>query len=134
MKDTGVWTTSELNSAYAKVLTASEQKDIDAVDTLNNAMGMSYDALGNMITKYSESTLEEIMKMPEIYGLEKIGAGQVRIKDFNLFASEMGWEQDSEAYTSAFKQYNDNLIEYNKHIADEIKGEFDNVIAAKPGD
>mgnify|MGYP007013875202 CR=1 FL=1 len=133
MKSTAVATQSELNAAYAKVLTAAEQKDVDAVEALGNAMGMTYDALGEMLAKYGKD-LEIVMNSPNAFGLEKIGAGQVRIKDFSTFASQMGWEQDSEAYISAFKQYNDSLIEYNKHIADEIKGEFDSLIAAKPGD
>jgi hypothetical protein len=46
----------------------------------------------------------------------------------------MGWEAGSEEYTSAFKTYNDSLIEYNKHVGTEIKGEFDALLEAKPNE
>ena len=133
MKSTNVATVSELNAAYAKLLTAKDSKDIDAVDALNNAMGMTYDALGELLGKYNKD-LETFMRNPSSFGLEKIGAGKVRIKDFSKFASEMGWKAGSEEYVSAYKTYNSSLIEYNKHITDEIKSEFDSLLNAKIGD
>jgi hypothetical protein len=57
------------------------------------------------------------------------------ITNFDYFATEiMHWEQGSEEYISAFKSYNESLIEYNNKIGNEIKSEFDNVANAKIGD
>ena len=39
-------TTAGLNEAYAKLLTAADQQEIDAIEMLSNAQGMTYDALG----------------------------------------------------------------------------------------
>jgi hypothetical protein len=48
-------TANDLNTAYAKYLTAAEQGDIDAVSTMEEAMGMSYETLGAILSKEGES-------------------------------------------------------------------------------
>jgi len=49
MEATGEATTAQLNSVFASMLTARDQTNIDAISTLNNAMGMSYDELGTLL-------------------------------------------------------------------------------------
>lgn len=130
MKDTAIATTAELNSAYAKVLTAQEQPEIDAISALQNAMGMTYDELGQLLARYGKSLEDEINQS----WFQKIGNGKIRITDFTAFANYMQWDVGSEEYLSAFKTYNDSLIELNnkteKTILDEVKSLGD----AKIGD
>ena len=126
-------TTAELNGAYAKVLTASEQREIDAIDALQNAMGMTYDALGEMLAKYNIS-LETAMMNPQAMGISQIGGGKVRIDNFKAFASTLGLKGDSEEYTSAFKAYNDSLIQLNQNAKEKIYNELNAITSAKAGD
>jgi len=53
MKNTEGRTQTGLNEAYAKLLTAADQQEIDAIEMLSNAQGMTYDALGQMLSKYN---------------------------------------------------------------------------------
>jgi hypothetical protein len=96
-------------------------------------MGMSYKELGTLLANYDVS-LETVMENLQGLGLEKIGAGKVRIKDFNTFAAQMGWDFSSEEYTSAFKTYNDSLIALNKKAEKEIGEEVKAISSAKGGD
>ena len=50
---------------------------------------MTYDALGQMLSKYNQS-LEEWMSNPDYYGITAIGAGKIRITDWESFSSELG--------------------------------------------
>ena len=132
MGDSMVATSTELNRAYAKMLNASEQSDTDAISVMQNAMGMTYDALGEMLGKYGISLQKWLDNNQNLY--EKIGGGKIRLTDFTAFAQGMGWQPGSEEYTSAFKAYNDSLVELNqkteKAIAEEAKG----LSGAKAGD
>jgi len=66
--------------------------------------------------------------------IEHLGGNKMRIKDFAAFAEGMGWDTSSEEYKAAFKAYNDSLIEYEQHIATDIRGEVDSLSQAKAGD
>jgi len=91
---------------------------------MGDAMGMTYSALGEILAKQG-IPMEQWMNTDankSIY--EKIGAGKIRITDFTRFAAQMGWEPGSEEYTSAFKSYNDALIEMNSHVKDKITKEI----------
>jgi hypothetical protein len=46
MGEAGEATTASLNEIYAKYLTETERGDIDAIEAMGNAMGMTYEALG----------------------------------------------------------------------------------------
>jgi len=46
----------------------------------------------------------------------------------------MGWEPGSEEYTSAFKTYNDGLIDLNKKTEKSILSEVKGLETAKGGD
>ena len=134
MTTTAGRTTADLNAAYADLLTAQEQGDIDAIEAMGDAMGMTYSALGEILAKQGIS-LEKWMDAYADQGIyEKIGAGKIRITDFTRFAAQMGWEPGSEEYTSAFKSYNDALIEMNQHVKDKITDEITQLKEAKGGE
>ena len=126
-------TLADLNSTFAKIVTAQEYEQSYPIEAISNAASMTYEQLGEILAQ-EQFTLEDVYSRMSEFGIEQLGAGKVRIADFTKFASKFGWDTNTEEYTSAFKEYNDNLIEYNKHIEDEIKGEFDSLIGAKVGD
>ena len=133
MQSNTVATTSELNAAYAKVLTAGEQKDIDAVSALENAMGMTYDALGSLLANYG-TNLKYVADHWEEYGISQIGNGKIRINDFEVFAANVGLTDiTSEEYISAFKTYNDSLIALDRSTQQNILDELTAITEAKPG-
>ena len=125
-------TASQLNSVYAKMLTAQEQGDIDAISVMGDAMGMTYESLGEMLGKYGENLEYWLKDNMDLY--KKIGGGKIRITNFTAFADRMGWEAGSEEYTSAFKSYNDSLIELNKKTKESIFNEVSQIESAKVGD
>ena len=129
MKLTAGNTITGLNSAYAKLLTAKDQKNIDAIEAIGDAMGMSYDALGELLARYGRSLEDELNNLY----YERLGNGKVRITDFTQFASDLGLDTNSEEYLSAFKQYNESLIELDRKTAKNIKDELSNLISAKAG-
>ena len=122
-------TTSDLNKAYAQVLKVREQGEIDAISALQDAMGMTYEALGDLLARYDKSLEQEINNG----WFERIGNGKVRITDFNAFADYMQWRRGSEEYTSAFKAYNDSLIQLDKNAKETIYNEINAITSAKPG-
>jgi len=99
---------------------------------MGDAMGMTYDALGTLLGKYGKELETWLRQNTGLY--EKIGAGKIRITDFSQFASNMGWQPGSEEYTSAFKTYNDSLIELNNKIEKSIFDEIKNISDANIGD
>jgi len=52
MSATAGKTTAGLNDAYAKLLTAQDQTNIDITEALKNGNGMSYADFGNLLAKY----------------------------------------------------------------------------------
>ena len=137
MKETSEATTADLNSAYAKALTANEQADIDAINTLGDAMGMTYESLGELLAKYGDEqfkSLEYAMAHMADLGIQKIGNGKIRIYDFATFADKMGWQQGSEEYVAALKTYNDSFIKLNRRRQKDIIEEVNSVADAKAGD
>ena len=133
MKNTEGRTQTGLNEAYAKLLTAADQQEIDAIEMLSNAQGMTYDALGQMLSKYNQS-LEEWMSNPDYYGITAIGAGKIRITDWESFSSGLGLVGGTEEYIDAYKSFNDGVIEQNKKIKENIKSEINSIKDANPFD
>jgi Ca2+-binding EF-hand superfamily protein len=100
-------------------------------------MGMDYETLGNLLAQYGKNrfkSLEYAMLHASELGMQSLGNGTVRISDFTKFASKMGWDTNSEEYTSAFKSYNDSLIELNRKVESEILEEAQSVADIKVGD
>ena len=139
MKTTNGNTLGGLNEAYAKVLNAQDQQNIDVIDALQNASGMTYDALGKMLATYGKS-LEDYMSNPSFFGLERTGFGKVKIIDWESFAKsifnveDLASIQNTDEYISAFKAYNDNLISLNKKTEKAIVDEVKQIENAKGGD
>jgi len=52
MSRTAGATTAGLNDAYAQLLTAQDQTNIDITEALKNGNGMSYADFGNLLAKY----------------------------------------------------------------------------------
>lgn len=137
MKNSAEATTQELNSAYAQMLTAQDQSRIDAISALNDAMGMNYEDLGNLIGKYGKdewSSLEYMMQHSLTAGIESLGNGQVRIRDFEDFSRHMNWQVNGEAYLEAYSSYRDALIELETKTSTNITNEIKNLTEARPGD
>jgi hypothetical protein len=56
------------------------------------------------------------------------------ITDFRAFAKTMGWNEGSEAYTKAFKTYNDSLINMDRETEKSIVAAVKGISEAKAGD
>lgn len=134
MSKTAGATTSSLNAAYAKLLTAADQKNIDALETLQNASGMAYDAFGELLASYGVK-LEDVVKGVNAagdqvdWGVGLDGFGKIRITDFNAFATQMGWDISSPEYAEAYSQWADSMAELQNapinmmnSAAEELKG------------
>ena len=137
MADTAGHTTQGLNSAFAKALTVRDQQQIDTISALNDAMGMDYETLGNLLAQYGKNgfeSLEYAMQHASELGMYSLGNGTVRIDDFTKFARQMGWDTNSEEYVSAFKAYNDSLIKLNRKVESEILDEAKSASNIKIGD
>ena len=123
MKNTAEATTSSLNAAYAKLLTAADQKNIDALETLQNASSMTYEAFGELLASYDirlEDVLNGIGKdgKPANWGVEQDFLGNIRITDFDAFAKQMKWDINSPEYAEAYSQWVDSMAELqNKPIS-----------------
>ena len=75
---------------------------------------MTYEAFGEILTKYGgtiSSSLENVLKHPEDFGVESTGFGKVRITDFNRFASFMKFDINSPEYAEAYSSWVDSMIE-----------------------
>lgn len=135
LKETEEATLAALNEAYAKVLETEDSRAMEqaAIDLLGDAQGMTYTTLGTILSEagYDLENNIEILRQGII---EEIGGNKIRIKDFSAFAQLMGWDFNSEEYISAFKTYNDGLIELNRKTEKSIVEEIKQLENAKPGD
>ena len=117
-------TIADLNNAYAKAMEASEMAQSKPIEAIANASAMSYTQLGEYLAEQGINLFTALSDAAK-YGIERVGAGKVRIADFTKFAAEMKWDTGTEEYIKNFKSYNDDLISYNNRISDEMKGELD---------
>ena len=140
MAATGEATLADLNQVAALALenrkignsTASEQYIIDA---LGDAANMTYTRFGEILASAGYRLSETLVKDWSEAGIIKdFGGSKMAITDFSKFADAMGWEAGSEEYTSAFKTYNDSLIQMNRQAERNILEEVSNVGEAKGGD
>ena len=125
-------TLAALNEAKAKVLETQDgrHKEQIAIDAIGDAAGMTYTTFAAIL---SDAGIELNDQIIDQY-TESLGGGKMRIKDFAAFARTMKWDYDSEEYTSAFKSYNDSLIERNKQVKNNIEEEIKGLEDIKPGD
>lgn len=132
LKESGEATLAALNEAYAKVLETKNGRDKEqaAIDALGDAAGMTYTTFAAILSNAGVEMSDDIVKLYT----ESMGGNKMRIKDFTGFASAMGWKSDSEEYISAFKTYNDSLIELNRKSEKTIVQEVQDLENAKGGD
>jgi len=96
---------------------------------------MTYSAFAEIFTNVGMELTDDMMEqMTEAKVIESMGGNKLRIKDFNRFAQAMHWDYNSEEYISAFKSYNDGLIELNKKVETNITEELKGLEEAKAGD
>lgn len=133
LKQSNEKTITDLNAAYAKMLTSAESQEINAISTLQNAVSMTWEQLGEILTQEGKY-LEDVFNDMAAYGVGSIGAGKVRIYDFTKFAEQMGWDPSSDEYVSAYKAYNDGLIALNNQAEKAIVEEVKSLSSAKGGD
>jgi len=76
---------------------------------------MTYSAFAEIFTNTGIKLTDELAKsLEDAHIIESLGGNKMRIKDFAQFATLMNWKTDTEEYISAFKSYNDGLIELNR--------------------
>ena len=134
LKDTGEATLADINKVAALAL---ENKDGEqqAIDALGDAAGMTYTRFGEILAQAGYELSEELMSQLTSAGIVKqLGGSKMQIADFSAFADLMGWDAGSEEYVSAFKSYNDSLIEMNRKAEKNILEEAKNLENAKAGD
>ena len=139
MAATGEATISSLNTLYATMLDAADQQNIDAIEVLQNATGLTYSSLGEILSRQNIK-LEDVMSNQQQYGIQTTNFGKIIVANWTAFAKEVFGADDIDAirnnpeYLSAFKTYNDSLIELNKTIEDDIADEISQLSSAKRGD
>lgn len=134
LKDTGEATLADINKVAALAL---ENKDGEqqAIDALGDAAGMTYTRFGEILAQAGYELSEELMSQLTSAGIVKqLGGSKMQITDFSAFADLMDWDAGSEEYVSAFKSYNDSLIEMNRKAEKNILEEAKNLENAKAGD
>ena len=136
MKSTAGATTADLNNAYAKLLTARDQKNIDTMDALENAANMSFDALAQLFNNFNHNLEAELPQLLKDNTVGLTGFGGIRIFNFKAFAEQLGLAENSPEYYEAYSKYADSMADfYNStnniidNVAEQIKGLAD----AKPG-
>ena len=96
---------------------------------------MTYSTFGQLLTDMGIELTDNLMNSLESSGIiESLGGAKMRIKDFVTFAQAMNWDFDSEEYISAFKSYNDGLIELNQKTEKSIVDEVKSLESAQNGD
>ena len=131
LKDTNGATTAAINAAYAKVLETSDGEQV-IIDALSDAANMTYTRLGDILASAGKRLDDEFNNVSQY--IESIGGNKIRIKDFAGFANYMGWKENSEEYWSAFKTYNDAMVELNRKAEHNIMEELQNALNAQQGD
>lgn len=140
MAATGEATLADLNKVAALALENRKTGDSKAseqyiIDALGDAANMTYTRFGELLTSAGYRLSEELINSWDKLGIIKdFGGSKLAITDFSKFADIMGWEAGSEQYTSAFKTYNDSMIQMNRQVERNILEEAQNVASAQGGD
>ena len=133
----GEATVEQLNNAMGKMLETRKDRSAEAqaISALSDASGMTYSTLAQIFTESGiQLTKSMVNQLQSSNIIQDIGGGKLRIQDFTAFAKQMNWNFDSEEYVSAFKTYNDNMIEHNKKVRDSIIDEVKPLQDATFGD
>ena len=134
LEATGEATLADLNKVAGMALDNRDSEQ-NIIDALGDAAGMTYTRFGEILTSAGYRLTEELVNQLESAGIIKgLGGNQMMITDFSAFADLMGWEANSEQYVSAFKTYNDSLIDMNRKAERNIVEEIQALEGAKGGD
>lgn len=139
LRESGTATLEQINQTAALKIEnrkvgdskASEQYIIDA---LGDAANMTYTRFGEILATAGYELTEELVNSWNKLGIIKDYGSKLAITDFSQFADIMGWEAGSEEYISAFKSYNDAMIQMNRQVERNILEEAQSVAGAKGGD
>lgn len=137
LRNSGEATLVDLNEATAIFLETNESEKTEIIETLSKAASMTYSEFANVLTKAGiELTEGMINQLEEADIIRKLGGGKMQIIDFKSFADLMDWDIDAnnEEYISAFKAYNDALIELNRKTEKAITDEIKSISESKAGD
>ena len=137
LAQSGEATLAALNEAKARVLETQNGRAAEqmAIEALGDASGMTYTRFASIFTDAGIELTDDIMNQLTKDGIiEAMGGNKMRIKDFARFAEAMNWDYNSEEYISAFKTYNDSLIELNKKVEQGITDEVKSLKDAKGGE
>ena len=134
MAATGEATLADLNKVAALALENrdGEQKVIDA---LGDAANMTYTRFGEILAQEGIELTEILIDtLSEAGIIKQLGGANMAITDFKGLADLFDWEADSEQFVSAFKTYNDSLIDMNRKAERNILEEVSKLNGAKSGD
>ena len=134
MAATGEATLADLNKVAALAL-ENRDGEQQVIDALGDAAGMTFTRFGEILANAGIQLTEDMVNNLEAAGIiDLMGGNKMKIVDFQAFADLMHWDANSEEYISAFKTYNDSLIEMNRQAERNILEEAQNVAGAKGGD
>lgn len=134
MVATGEATLADLNRVAALALDYKDGEQI-AIDSLSKATNLTYSELGEIFTNSGKvMTKELVQEWTDKKIVKAVGGSNIQITDFQAVAEALELNTDSEEFTSAFKSYNDSLIDMNRQAERNILEEAQNVASAKGGD
>ena len=134
MTRTGEATLADLNKVAALALENRDDEQ-QVINALGDAAGMTFTRFGEILADAGIQLTEDMVNQLEAAGIiDLIGGNKMKIVDFQAFADLMNWDANSEEYVSAFKSYNDSLIDMNRQAERNILEEAQNVAGAKGGD
>lgn len=132
LEATGQATIEELNNIVAKAYESKEKADVTSM--MSGLTDMTYSTLANIFTAAGQRMTPEYLNALQQNGvLQKLGAGKIRVSDFSQFAAQLGINPTSEAYISAFRTYNDEMIKINQQVSTNIKNAANEVLGAQAG-
>jgi len=134
MRETGEATLADLNKVAGLMLDNKDGQQI-AIDALGDAANLTYSRLGEIFTSAGKLMTEELIQdWTDKKLIKSLGGNKIQITDFAKFADLMGFDTGSPEYISAFKTYNDSLIEMNRKAEKNILEEAQGLKDMKAGD
>ena len=134
MAATGEATLADLNNVAAKAL-ENRDGEQQIIDTLGDASNMTYTRFGEILAQQGIELTEQLVDSMANAGIIKqLGGANMAITDFKGLADIFGWDANSEQFVSAFKTYNDSIIQMNRQVERNILEEAQSVASAQGGD
>ena len=100
---------------------------------------LDYSTLANMATELGMNVQDLVRHAISEGSIARTASGNIKILDFDGFITELGISKEvngqlTQAYKTAYKAWNDSLIENITKDANNIKSELDSLVNAKAGD